>query len=111
MSGGESPELECEFPSHRWADWNDVDLKRAGIVPEAFERHRRTPALHLQWVACDDMVRGHVPATREDTEGEWPFADRVGECLSCGQCTVCGHRPGWPKTPHPKHAQIGEPGD
>ena len=82
MSGGEQPELSEEFPTHRWADWSDAALARVGIKPEAFERHRRTPLRHLEWVGCEDTVRGHNPATEDDVP-DW--ADRVG------QCTFCGH--------------------
>lgn len=81
--GYEYRELEYEWPRHRWADWTDKELARAGIKAEAFEKHRRTPAMTLQWVGCDDRTRGHMPADAEDVGGMW--ASRVGECLHCGK--------------------------
>lgn len=80
--GYEYRELEAEWPRHRWADWNDKELARQGIRPEAFERHRRTPVMHMQWVACIDTERGHVYPDEGNKWGE--PADR---------CWACGHKP------------------
>lgn len=84
MSGYESPELDYEFPHHRWADWTDKELAKFGVLPEAFEKHRRTSSLTLQWISCEDTVRGHSPAEEEDVP-EW--ASYVGQCVLCGQDT------------------------
>lgn len=81
--GYEYRELEYEWPRHRWADWRDKELARAGIKAEAFGKHRRTPALTLPWVGCDDTRRGHMPANQEAID-EF-MASRIGECTFCGQ--------------------------
>lgn len=85
VSGYYEPELSEEWPSHRWADWRDAELARFGVLPEAFERHRRTPEMHFQWIACEDTVRGHCPAKAEDVGF---MADRVGQCVLCGKADV-----------------------
>ena len=54
-----------------------------GIKPEAYDKHRRTPALHMQWVGCEDTKRGHVPATKESDRED--FGCRTGQCIACGQ--------------------------
>lgn len=81
MSGYEQPELAYEFPTHRWADWRDTDLKGFDVKPEAYDKHRRTDALTFQWIACDDTMRGHVIAEADDTE----FGMKVGQCWRCGK--------------------------
>jgi|SRR6185437_6270918 len=83
--GYEYRELAYEFPRHRWVDWKDAELAKAGIRPEAFDKHRRTPMMHLQWVGCDDTVRGHIAAKPEDVG---LFADREGQCILCGRAPV-----------------------
>ena len=91
VEGYETPELAYEFPHHRWADWQDGELSRMGVNPEAFDKHRRTPAMHFQWLACEDMVRGHIPLTAEqiaeDAKHKWPMWDgmKPGQCLACGK--------------------------
>lgn len=82
VSGYYEPELTEEWPRHRWVDWRDSELALFGVKPEAFERHRRTPALTFQWIACDDTVRGHRPADEDD-------AQFMG--VRKGQCVLCGH--------------------
>ncbi len=77
--GYEYIELIAEWPRHRWADWADKDLARAGLKPEAFDKYRRTPAMTFEYIACDDLVRGHLPAA-EDTE--WGMKE--GQCFQCG---------------------------
>lgn len=84
VSGYYEPELSEEWPRHRWADWRDSELRRFGVKPEAFDRHRRTPALHFQWIACDDTVIGHRPAREDDMEF-------MG--VTKGQCVLCGKEP------------------
>lgn len=81
MEGYETPELAYEFPHHRWVDWNDGELARQGVKPEAFEKHRRTPALHFEWIACEDTVHGHKLA--EHDEPDWGV--RAGGCILCGK--------------------------
>lgn len=85
MGGGEYNELVDEWPSHRWADWNDNALASAGIKSEAFHKHRRTEIQSLQWVACEDTVRGHTPATEPD--------DYLYYGADIGQCITCHHTP------------------
>lgn len=81
--GYEYREIEHEFAHHRWADWRDRELDMMGIKPEAYDKHRRTPALHMQWVGCEDTKRGHVPATKESDRED--FGCRTGQCIACGQ--------------------------
>lgn len=65
---------------HRWADWRDSDLARFGVKPEAFEKHRRTQ--DFAWgIACEDTVRGHTPAEKDDAE----FGMKKGQCWACGK--------------------------
>jgi len=80
--GYEYRELAYEFPHHRWADWTDSELARQDVKPEAFDKHRRAPALHFQWIGCEDTVRGHVPAAPDDVG---IFVGRVGQCILCGK--------------------------
>lgn len=82
VSGYEVVEVDQEWERHRWADWTDRELDRAGIQPDAYEKHRRTDAGVLLWVGCDDTKRGHTPADEEAVAGMW--ADRVGQCITCG---------------------------
>jgi len=81
--GYETVELVEEWSRHRWADWSDKDLTRFGILPEAFERHRRTPITVMQYVACEDTVRGHIAAGERLAD----LGFRADECVNCG------HRP------------------
>lgn len=80
-SGYEYRKLEHEWPRHRWANWTDKELDYMGVKPEAFEKHRRTDALTFQWIACDDTVRGHHPATADCVPD---FASEIGQCIACG---------------------------
>lgn len=82
LSVGESVEVDQEWEHHRWADWTDAELGQAGIKAAAYDRHRRTDAGVLAWVACEDTVRGHNPAGENDV-GVW--VDRLGQCTWCGQ--------------------------
>lgn len=84
--GHEYRELEHEWERHRWADWSDKELARAGIKPEVFEKHRRTPVMSLEWVGCNDTRTGHLPATQEAID-DW-VASRIGECVHCGHDTT-----------------------
>jgi hypothetical protein len=77
--GYEYVELEEEWPRHRWADWSDRDLTGFGIIPEAFERHRRTPFMDMQYAGCVDTKRGHV---YPGPDNEW--GDRADRCMGCG---------------------------
>lgn len=81
MSGGESDELVEDWPTHRWADWGDKALAGAGIKSEAFHKYRRTYIWDLQWVACDDTVRGHILSTKA-SDKEW-FGTKIGQCITC----------------------------
>lgn len=81
-SGYEYRELEHEWPRHRWAGWTDKELSAFGVKPEEFEKHRRTDALTFQWIACDDTVRGHHPATADCVP---EFASELGQCITCGR--------------------------
>lgn len=60
MSGGETIEVDYEFPRHRWADWTDKELARRGIKPEHFEEYRRADRWTLQYVNCEHLGREHV---------------------------------------------------
>lgn len=82
VEGYYEPELVEEWPRHRWVDWRDSDLARFGVKPDAYDRHRRTPALTFQWIACDDTQRGHIPARADDVPD---FASHVGQCICCGR--------------------------
>lgn len=83
--GYEYKELAYEWPRHRWADWTDKELGRMGIVPAAFDKHRRTSVTSLQWVGCADTVRGHSFVEKPDPE----FGIKAGQCFACGQlCPV-----------------------
>lgn len=88
--GYEYRELEYEWPRHRWVDWTNSELGRAGLKPEAFDKHRRTPAMQLEWVACEDLRRGHTPAVEADID---VYADRVGQCTFCGRDTTAPSTP------------------
>lgn len=79
--GYEYRELEAEWSRHRWADWNDAELDRAGIRPEAYARHRRDNESALQYAACDDTKRGHIYPHLDDLE----FGYRIDQCMKCGQ--------------------------
>lgn len=82
ISGGLQPEVDQEWERHRWADWNDAELARFGVKPEAFERHRRTDASTFGWIDCEDLARGHIYATAQDHDSYgWP----IGRCLACYQ--------------------------
>lgn len=83
--GYEYVELEYGWPAHRWRDWKDHELAPLGIKPEAYDKYRRTPILHLEWLGCDDTVRGHQFATS--------YADQEWSGARIGQCTQCGHTP------------------
>lgn len=86
ISGGESPEVDQEWDRHRWADWTDRELAALGVRSEAYDKHRRTDTSTFPWIACDDTVRGHVPADAEAVGRGW--ADRVGQCMACGKKNI-----------------------
>lgn len=72
-----------DWERHRWRDWSDRELDRAGVRPEAYDKHRRTNVNVLGWIDCEDTKRGHVPA---DQESVWArYVDRVGQCIVCGK--------------------------
>lgn len=81
VSAWETVETEDEWERHRWADWSDRELDLFGIVPDAYDRHRRTPLLHMQWVACEDHKRGHVYAGPPADQFDLP----QGQCWGCGK--------------------------
>lgn len=83
ISGYYEPEIDQEWEHHRWADWTDRELDRAGIKPGAYDKHRRTDASVLQWVDCADTKRGHIPGDDDAVASMW--VDRVGQCIACGQ--------------------------
>jgi hypothetical protein len=84
LSHGEYTEVNDEWPQHRWKDWTDEELAQLGVVPEAFERHRRTDASTFQWIACVDTKRGHCPA---DESCVPDLASFIGQCIACGHDT------------------------
>lgn len=87
-SRGETIELVEEFANHRWADWRDAELEHFGVKPEAYERHRRTPIMDFQWIACVDTVRGHRLLTEADFEGD---GAEIWRGMKPGQCIACGY--------------------
>lgn len=84
VSGYYEPELTDEWPRHRWADWTDRELDRMGIRPEAYDKHRRTLILHMEWVGCEDTKRGHVPSDGSAEDFEF-LGVRKGQCIACGK--------------------------
>lgn len=70
-----------EWPKHHWRDWSDKQLAAIGVLPEAFDRHRRDSIYDLEYVVCDDTVRGHTPASAT-TNPEWGY--KPGQCMGCG---------------------------
>lgn len=60
MSGGETPELDHEWPTHRWADWKDKDISIFGILPEYFELYRRADLFQLAHASCVHLGQEHV---------------------------------------------------
>jgi hypothetical protein len=83
ISGYETPEVDQEWDRHRWKDWSDRELDRYGVKASAYAKHRKTDFGVLPWIDCDDTKRGHSPADEEAVGAMW--ADRVGQCLWCGQ--------------------------
>ena len=83
VSGYEYQEADEQWPQHRWRSWRDDELARMGVKAEAYERHRRTSVTNMRWIACEDTIRGHVPATEDLLD----MASYVGECISCGRDT------------------------
>lgn len=81
VEGYYEPELTEDWPTHRWRNWTDRELDQAGVRPEAYDKHRRTLIRHLEWVACEDLKRGHVLATEDDNE----FGLSIGQCHACGK--------------------------
>ena len=73
-------EADHEYAHHRFAPWKDDELARAGIRPEAYERHRYSSIFELQYAPCEDEISGHRPATAEQLE----WVDQVGQCIKCG---------------------------
>lgn len=73
-------ELEAEFARHRWADWSDRDLDRAGVLPHAYDRNRRTSIFNLAWLPCDDLKRGHIPWAADFSDAN----AQQGDCSACG---------------------------
>lgn len=81
--GYEYRELAYEWPSHRWADWDDQKLAQFGIRPEAFDKYRRVEVMSIEYIACDDLVRGHnFRETTESEDDDWFAA--LGQCYLCG---------------------------
>lgn len=78
--GYEYIELEAEWPRHHWRDWSDVELRKSGIKPDAYESHRRTAATSLQYAPCDEQINGHRGAAEDSVE----FGLRVDQCIFCG---------------------------
>lgn len=84
VTRGETAEVDGEWDRHRWADWTDRDLARAGISPEAYDRYRRATQFTLWYAPCEDTVAGHTPVSDDE-------AARLG--LRPNQCGQCGHVP------------------
>lgn len=82
VSGGEYNELLYDWPKHRWAPWGDKLLKYAGVKQEAYSKYRLTNIQTLQYVSCEDLVRGHILATEPSDLDD--FGTRIGQCISCG---------------------------
>lgn len=82
VEGYEYQELVAEWDRHHWRDWSDKELAGMGVLPEAFDKHRRTTATAMPWIPCGDRVWGHSPA--KATYEEYG--------LTAGQCTDCGHK-------------------
>lgn len=78
--GYEYRELEHEWPRHHWRDWSDAELKRAGILPHAYDRYRRESLLTLGYAACTDTIRGHNVCKTDDPE--WGLVR--GQSFECG---------------------------
>lgn len=70
-------ELSEEYGNHRWADWNDRDLARYGILPEHAHHYRRAHVNTLPWVACEHRGEPHE-FVKPSTE-----ADEPGVCIRC----------------------------
>jgi len=83
MGGGEYNELIMDWPTHRWADWNDRELTAAGIKSGSFHKYRRTPIQSLPYSDCKDMVRGHILATKETDYRD--YGAKIGQCIDCRQ--------------------------
>lgn len=79
--GYETVETLDEWPRHHWSDWSDTELTRNGILPRAFEKHRRSSIYDLPYAACADTVRGHNPTVKSFPE----FGIAKGQCWDCGQ--------------------------
>lgn len=88
VSGGEVNELLHDWPTHRWSPWGDKALQYAGIKQEAYIRHRMTNIQEFPYVACDDLVRGHILST-EDSDLD-DFGTKIGQCISCGGVPKAG---------------------
>ena len=82
VGGYEYRELEVEWPRHRWADWTDGELARLGVVQAAYDRHRRTPAMHFEWIAFEDTLHGHSWVETEEEAEFWEL--EIGRCAGCG---------------------------
>lgn len=80
MSGGETPELEHEWPKHHWRDWTDKDLAAVGVRPSKFDQYRRHPISEFEWMACTDTTRGHIIGS--ETIPEYGLTE--GHCMRCG---------------------------
>lgn len=87
-------------PKHRWADWQDRELKKQGIAPEFYEEYRRVSIFDIEWADCEHTLTGHrYIETLEQAE---LFGLKPGTCMKCGKtspfaervwswtCTVCG---------------------
>jgi hypothetical protein len=83
VEGYEYRELVAEWPRHHWRDWSDRTLAGIGIRPERYDEYRRASGMSLQYAACEDTVRGHIPATQESDYDD--FGARVGQCIACGK--------------------------
>lgn len=81
ISAGLQPEVDQEWDRHRWVDLTDRELAKAGVRPEAYDKHRRTDISVLGWIDCEDKISGHKPVTEQDAaQYEW---------LTPGHCWFC----------------------
>lgn len=85
LSRGETIEVDHEWDRHRWADWTDRDLARAGIRPEAYDRYRRATQFTLWYAPCEDTVAGHTPVSDDEAA---LLGMRPSQCAQCGHVTA-----------------------
>lgn len=82
--GYEYHELVAEWPRHRWRDWSNAELTKAGIKPEFFGLYRRWSASTLGYADCDHTQSGHRYPEVDVYYGE-AFIHPKNECLDCGE--------------------------